>query len=101
MSSHSNPGTLSTKQRRRLFRLFRDDVLAWLCCLRTAGSAELEGLPQRFPFAPEPLHWRFPIRDTTTRPGKPERRVDFGLEIAFKERKEVTEAMVWVARMSE
>jgi hypothetical protein len=60
MTAPAGPGMLSQKQCRRLFRLFRDEIIAWLCCLRTSISREqptsgflnaVEPLPDHFPFS--------------------------------------------------
>ncbi|KAF7325081.1 Heterotrimeric G-protein alpha subunit 4 [Mycena kentingensis (nom. inval.)] len=113
---------LSLKQRRRLFRLFRDEIIAWLCCLRTAAAGQqsvcpssqsqfpgtgadipsgtpeflipIDPLPHNFPFAAAPIRRRFPIADKR----RPDRAVTFDVELEFRERETTSMPMVWVMR---
>ncbi|KAJ7060133.1 hypothetical protein C8F01DRAFT_208700 [Mycena amicta] len=111
MIAPAGPGLLSQKQRRRLFRLFRDEIIVWLCCLRTSISVSssrqqpmgtsgfliaVEPLPANFPFSVDTIRRRFPIADTR----RPDRRVNFDVELEFRPRVATSEPMVWVLRMT-
>ncbi|KAJ7049994.1 hypothetical protein C8F01DRAFT_1264522 [Mycena amicta] len=105
MTAPASPSILSQKQRRRLFRLFRDEIIAWLCCLRTLISGEqstsefliaVEPLPDNFPFYVDAIRRRFPIADKR----RPDRRVVFDVELEFRVRDVTSEPMVWVLRMT-
>ncbi|KAJ7060115.1 hypothetical protein C8F01DRAFT_1144028 [Mycena amicta] len=110
MIAPAGPGLLSQKQRHRLFRLFRDEIIVWLCCLRTSISISVsrqqptgtsgfliavEPLPANFPFSVDTIRRRFPIADTR----RPDRRVNFDVELEFRPRA-TSEQMVWVLRMT-
>jgi hypothetical protein len=106
MTAPAGPGMLSQKQCRRLFRLFRDEIIAWLCCLRTSISREqptsgflnaVEPLPDHFPFSVDAIRRRFPIADKR----RPDRRVNFDVELEFRVRVATSEPIDWVLRMSE